>query len=114
MRTVVFRVDGATGDRLYADLHQALDGSGVWRLRQSLSLTASAEIIGLAVKACDALISMRDGLVADPDLRGDAYFQVRADLWRENAHLREAMRRDLGMSGLPDPEVGHYRYPATS
>jgi hypothetical protein len=114
MRTVVFRVDGATDDRLYADLHQALDGSGVWRLRQSLSLTASAEIIELAVKACDALTSMRDGLIADPDLRGDAYFQVRADLWQENAHLREAMRRDLGMNGLPDPEVGHYRYPATS
>ncbi|MFE9092927.1 hypothetical protein [Streptomyces sp. NPDC007264] len=114
MRTVVLRPDRSTDDRLYGELHQALDGSGIWRLRQSLSLTASAEIIQLAVKACDALTRMRDGLIEDPDVRGDAYFLVRADLWRENAHLREAMRRDLGMDGPPDPEVGQYRYPATS
>lgn len=112
MRTVVLRVDRSTGDRLYGDLHEALDGSGIWRLRQSLSLTASAEIIRLAVRACAALTRMRDGLIEDPDVRGDAYFRVRADLWRENAHLREAMRRDLGMDGPPDPEVGQYRYPA--
>ncbi|QFZ75194.1 hypothetical protein GFH48_19685 [Streptomyces fagopyri] len=113
MRTVVLQVDRSTGDRLYGDLHQALDGSGVWRFRQSLSLTASAEIIQLAVKACDALTRMRDGLIEDPDVRGDAYFRIRADLWRENARLREAMRKDLGMDGPPDPEVGQYRYPTT-
>lgn len=114
MRTVVLQPDRSTDDRLYGDLHQALDGSGIWRLRQSLSLTASAEIIQLAVKACDALVRMRDGLIEDPDIRGDAYFRVRADLWRENAHLREAMRKDLGMDGPPDPEVGQYRYPGPS
>ncbi|MET9831856.1 hypothetical protein ABZ078_21735 [Streptomyces sp. NPDC006385] len=114
MRTVVLRSDGSTGDRLYGDLHQALDNSGIWRLRQSLSLTASAEIIQLAVRACDALTRMRDGLIEEPDVRGDSYARVRADLWRENAHLREAMRRDLGMDGPPDPEVDQYRYPATS
>ncbi|WP_406373387.1 hypothetical protein OG788_24330 [Streptomyces sp. NBC_00647] len=73
-----------------------------------------AEIIHLAVRACDELPCMRDGLIEDPDIRGDAYFRVRADLWRENAHLREAMRKDLGMGGPPDPEVGEYRYPAAS
>lgn len=113
MRTVVLQDDRSTGDRLYGDLHQALDGSGIWRLRQSLSLTASAEIIQLAVKACDALTRMRDGLIENPDVRSDAYFRVRADLWRDNAQLREAMRKDLGMEGPPDPEVGHYRYPVT-
>ncbi|MFJ8005665.1 hypothetical protein [Streptomyces fagopyri] len=113
MRTVVLQVDRSTDDRLYGDLHQALDGSGVWRLRQSLSLTASAEIIQLAVNACGALTRMRDGLIEDPDVRGDAYFRIRADLWRENARLREAMRKDLGMDGPPDPEVGQYRYPTT-
>ncbi|WP_371670153.1 hypothetical protein OG985_22470 [Streptomyces sp. NBC_00289] len=112
MRTVVLRSDQPTGDRLYGDLHQALDGSGIWRLRQSLSLTASAEIIQLAVRACDALTAMRDRLVEDPDIRADAYLLCRADLWRENAQLREAMRKDLGMGGPPDPEVGQYRYPA--
>ncbi|MGW7423064.1 hypothetical protein ACWGJB_23985 [Streptomyces sp. NPDC054813] len=112
MRSVILSQDRPIGDRLYGDLHQALDGSGVWRLRQSLSLTASAEIIRLAVDACDALTRMRDGLIENPDVRSDAYFRVRADLWRDNAHLREAMRRDLGMDGAPDPEVGQYRYPA--
>lgn len=68
----------------------------------------------MAVRACDELPCMRDGLIEDPDIRGDAYFRVRADLWRENAHLREAMRKDLGMGGPPDPEVGEYRYPAAS
>jgi hypothetical protein len=114
MRTVVLQHGPSTGDRLYGELHQALDGSGIWRLRQSPSLTASAEIIELAVRACDALTRMRDGLVEHPDVRGDAYFRVRADLWRENARLREAMRKDLGMDGPPDPEVGQYRCPATS
>jgi len=114
MRTVVLQPDCSTGDRLYGDLHQALDGSGIWRLRQTLSLTTSAEIIRLAVGACNELTRMRDVLIEDPDVRGDAYFRVRADLWRENAHLREAMRKDLGMGGPPDPDVGQYRYPATS
>ncbi|MDQ0951314.1 hypothetical protein QFZ24_005237 [Streptomyces phaeochromogenes] len=114
MRTVVLQPDRSTGDRLYGDLHQALDGSGIWRLRQSLSLTASAEIIQLAVRTCDALTQMRDELIADPNVRSDTYFLARADLWRENAHLREAMRKDLGMDGPPDPEVGQYRYPAAS
>ncbi|MET9898351.1 hypothetical protein [Streptomyces sp. NPDC006446] len=114
MRTAVLQHDGSTGDRLYGALHQALDGSGIWRLRQTLSLTTSAEIIQLAVMACEALTRMRDLLVEDPDLKGDAYFRVRADLWRENAHLREAMRKDLGMDGPPDPDVGRYRYPAAS
>ncbi|MEV7137026.1 MULTISPECIES: hypothetical protein [Streptomyces] len=114
MRTVVLQPDRSTGDRLYGDLHQALDGSGIWRLRQSLSLTASAEIIQLAVRACDALTQMRDDLIADPNVRSDTYFLARDDLWRENAHLREAMRKDLGMEGPPDPEVGRYRYPSAS
>ena len=114
MRMVVLKPDRPTGDRLYGDLHLALDSSGVWRLRQSLSLTASAEIIRLAVSACEALTRMRDGLIEDPDVSSDLYLRVRADLWSENAHLREAMRRDLGMDGPPDPEVGQYRYPAAS
>jgi hypothetical protein len=114
MRMVVLKPDRPTGERLYGDLHRALDGSGVWRLRQSLSLTASAEIIQLAVSACEALTRLRDGLIEDPDVSSDPYLRVRADLWRENAHLREAMRRDLGMDGPPDPEVDQYRYPATS
>ncbi|MFZ3471938.1 hypothetical protein ACODT3_16745 [Streptomyces sp. 4.24] len=109
MRSVVLRPDRPSGEALFGELHQALDGAGIWRLRQSLSLTASAEIIHLAEAACDALAVMRDGLIAEPHLRGASYPICRAELWRENAHLREAMRRDLGMDGPADPEVGQYR-----
>ncbi|MFD8047679.1 hypothetical protein ACFV5E_30135 [Streptomyces chartreusis] len=109
MRSIVLQPDRPSGDALYGELHQALDGAGIWRLRQSLSLTASAEIIQLAEAACDALAAMRDRLIEEPTIRGDSYRVCRAELWRENAHLREAMRRDLGMSGPEDPEVGQYR-----
>ncbi|MER5947826.1 hypothetical protein ABT127_17370 [Streptomyces sp. NPDC001904] len=109
LRSVVLQPDRPCGDALYGALHQALDSAGIWRLRQNLSLTASAEIIMLAEKTCDALATMRDRLIEEPDIRSDAYRVCRADLWRENAHLREAMRKDLGMDGPPDPEVGQYR-----
>lgn len=109
MRGIVLRPDRPSGDALYGELHRALDGAGIWRLRQSLSLTASAEIIRLAEAACDALTALRDRLIEEPTIRGDSYVLCRADLWRENAHLREAMRRDLGMEGPEDPEVGQYR-----
>ena len=109
MRGIVLRADRPSGDALYGELHQALDCAGIWRLRQSLSLTASADIIHLAESACDALTSMRDRLIEEPNIRGDSYRACRAELWRDNAQLREAMRRDLGMDGPADPEVGQYR-----
>lgn len=109
MRNVVLQVDLPSGDALYGELHRALDGAGIWRLRQSLSLTATAEIIQLAETACDALAAMRDRLIEEPTVRGDLYKVCRAELWRDNALLREAMRRDLGMNGPTDPEVGQYR-----
>lgn len=109
MRSVVLRPDLPSGDALYGELHQALDNAGVWRMRQSLSLTATNEIIRLAESACDALVAMRNQLLEEPNVRGDSYRVHRAELWRENANLREAMRRDLGMNGHADPEVGQYR-----
>lgn len=109
MRSVALRRDGLTGNALYGQLHQALDNSGIWRMRQSLSLTASAEIIQLAQQTTDALVAVRDRLVEEPDIGSNAYLVCRAELWQDNAHLREAMRRDLGMDGPTDPEVGQYR-----
>jgi hypothetical protein len=112
MRSVILQGDVPSAEVRYGLLHQALDGSGIWRLRQSLSLTAPAEIIQMAVSTCDALTTMRDVLIDIPDVRNDAYLRSRAELWRTNANLRETMRRDLGMDGPPDPEVGLYRFPA--
>ncbi|MET3988115.1 hypothetical protein [Streptomyces sp. PvR034] len=112
MRAVVLGGAGSSPEARYGQLHQALDGSGIWRVRQSLSLTAPAEIIQLAVSTCDALTGVRDVLIETPDVRSERYLRSRADLWHVNAGLRESMRRDLGMDGLPDPEVGRYRYPA--
>lgn len=112
MRSAAFQSEDLPEARRHGSLHEALDGSGIWRFRQSLSLTAPAEIIGSAVTACNALTAIRDVLIETPDVRSDAYLRVRADLWLANASLREAMHRDLGMEGLPNPEVGQYRYPA--
>ncbi|WP_086848265.1 hypothetical protein [Amycolatopsis kentuckyensis] len=109
MRSTVLQAGDDPESRRYLALHEAFDGSGLWRFRQSLSLTAPADIIKLAVDTCDALAAVRDTLVATPDIRSDAYVRAREDLWRTNAELRESMRKDLGMDGPPDPEVARYR-----
>jgi len=109
MRSTVLQADDEPDSRRYTALHEALDGSGLWRFRQSLSLTAPADIIELAVDTCDALGAVRDTLIAAPDIRSDAYLRAREDLWRTNSELREAMRKDLGMAGPPDPEAARYR-----
>jgi hypothetical protein len=109
MRSTVLQEGGLIEAKRYGALHEALDGSGIWRVRQSLSLTAPAEIIELAVDTCSALVAMRDVLIASLDVTSDTYMRARDDLWRANAELREAMRRDLGMDGPPDPEVEQYR-----
>jgi len=111
MRSAVLQNGNPLETASFGALHEALDGSGIWRFRQSLSLTAPAEIIKLAVDTCSALTKMKDVLVERQDVTNDAYLRARADLWRINADLREAMRRDLGMNGPPDPDVGRYYYP---
>jgi hypothetical protein len=80
--------------------------SGIWRMRQSLSLCAPSPIIELAITACDAMVSIQDALIVNPDHKGAPYLRARAGLWAANANLREAMRKDLGVPGPSDPEVG--------
>jgi len=109
MRTATFR-EGLSGTARFGALHQALDSSGVWTCRQTLSLTAPTEIISLGIAAAIALEQVRDALIAEPDVQSEPYLRARADLWRVNADLREAMRKDLKLDLPPDPEVGVYRY----
>lgn len=110
MRIIALRTDTAEEERPGV-LRTALEESGIWRMRQSLSLCASREIIELAVAASDALVAVQDVLISNLDANSDPYLRARADLWVVNAELREAMRKDLGVSGPPDPELGRYRYP---
>jgi hypothetical protein len=112
MRAAILREDLSDAAR-FGVLHRSLDASGVWIGRQTLSLTAPTEIITLAISAAMALEQVRDVLIADPNVQAEAYLQARADLWRVNADLREAMRQDLRLDLPTDPEVGLYRYPAT-
>ncbi|MGI8334387.1 hypothetical protein ACRYCC_30930 [Actinomadura scrupuli] len=111
MRAATLRTTPTEAERL-GILYTAIDESGIWRMRQCLSLCAPAEIIELAVAAADALVVMQDALVATFDTTSDAYVHARTDLWAANAELREAMRKDLGGSGPPDPELSRYRHPS--
>ncbi|MFJ9518936.1 hypothetical protein ACIRPK_11800 [Kitasatospora sp. NPDC101801] len=90
LRAATFREDfsGAAG-------FQVLDGSGTWTCRRTLSLTAPTEIISLRIDAAKALEQVRDTLITEPDVRSQPYLRARADLWKVNADLREAMRKDL-------------------
>ncbi|WP_405017882.1 hypothetical protein OHV05_13635 [Kitasatospora sp. NBC_00070] len=109
LRAATFREDLSDAARFGA-LHQALDGSGIWTCRQTLSLTAPTEIISLGIDAAKALEQVRDTLITEPDVRSEPYLRARADLWKVNADLREAMRKDLRLDLPPDPEVGLHRH----
>ena len=109
MRATTFRTDVPEAER-YGALCEALDGSGIWRQRQEISLTAPHHVLQRAVATADELQNVRDVLIAEFDTNSDQYLRARADLWVSNAELREAMRRDLGVAGQPDPELGQYRY----
>jgi len=104
LRAVALDRNTSVDDRPGA-LYIALDDAGVWRLRQSLSLAATREINLLAMAALRALEGVRDALIADPDTSGGDYLRARATLWTANAEIRDAMRRDLGERGEPDPEL---------
>jgi hypothetical protein len=110
MRTAALREypDGAVVPGTFAT---GIEESGIWRVRQRLSLCAPAHVIGLAMTACEAMVGIQDALKADPDPGGEPYLRARAALWAANAELREAMRGDLGVLGPPDPEAAALRSP---
>lgn len=110
MRASALRVGLSESER-FGEIHRAIDGSQLWQYRQALSLTAPSRIVALAAEVTQALEAIRDLLIRDPSITGDRFLHLRAMYWLKNADLREAMRSDLGMSGPPDPEVGHYRGP---
>lgn len=110
MRASALRAGLSERER-FSEIHQAIDSSQLWQQRQALSLTAPRHIVALAAEVTQALEAIRDLLIEDPCITGDRFLHLRAMYWLKNADLREAMRSDLCMSGLPDPEVGHYRGP---
>lgn len=109
-RASVLRAGLSESER-FSEIHQAIDGSRLWQARQALSLTAPSHIVALAAEVTRALEAIRDLLIEAPSITGDCFLHLRAIYWLKSADLRQAMRSDLGMSGLPDPEVGRYRGP---
>ncbi|MFJ1955339.1 hypothetical protein ACIOGT_10225 [Streptomyces microflavus] len=102
---------GLSDSERFSQIHEAIDSSQLWQQRQALSLTAPSHIVALASEVTRALEAIRNLLIEAPSITGDRFLHLRAVYWLKNAELREAMRLDLGMSGPPDPEVGHYRGP---
>ncbi|MEU4475233.1 hypothetical protein [Micromonospora sp. NPDC023888] len=108
MRSVAFRTGFSQVERSHA-LLEALDASGVWRLRQSISLIGSRKLMHDVVAAARSLEGVREVLSQDADVSSDRYITARNNLWAANAALRELMRKDLGIAGDPDPDVHSYR-----
>lgn len=104
LRAVAHNADTSSTDR-YVLLNTALDDSGIWRSRQALSLVAPHDVIQLAITAAKAVESVRDALMSGADTANPVYIMARDELWTANAELRSAMREDLGVPGVPDPEV---------
>jgi hypothetical protein len=86
-------------------MHAAVNESGVWRSRQALSLAAPSGLIQLAIVAAEAIETVRDVLITNPNTNDSACIDARGRLWAANAELREAMRQDLGVMGPVDPEL---------
>ncbi|TDC81263.1 hypothetical protein E1193_15225 [Micromonospora sp. KC606] len=108
MRSVVFRGELSDVERRHA-LLAATDASGVWRLRQSISLIGSRQLMHEVVAAAQKLEGVCEALSLDPDVSSDRYIEARNNLWAANAALRESMRKDLGIAGDPDPDLHTYR-----
>ncbi|MET8042915.1 hypothetical protein ABZU25_18895 [Micromonospora sp. NPDC005215] len=108
MRSVAFRSEFSPVERSHA-LLEALDASGVWRLRQSISLIGSRKLMHEVVTAARCLEGVCEVLSHEADVSSDRYINARNNLWAANAALRELMRKDLGIAGDPDPDVHSYR-----
>ncbi|MEU8185525.1 hypothetical protein AB0B85_03415 [Micromonospora sp. NPDC049044] len=108
LRSVAFRSELSPVERSHA-LLEALDASGVWRLRQSISLIGSRGLMHEVVTAARSLEGVCEVLSHGADVGSDRYIEARNRLWAANATLRELMRKDLGIAGDPDPDVHSYR-----
>ncbi|WP_146074867.1 MULTISPECIES: hypothetical protein [Micromonospora] len=109
MRSVAFRGEVSDTEMRNA-LLEAIDASGIWRLRQSVSLIGSRQLMHEVVVAARKLEGVCEALSLDADVSGDRYIKARNNLWAANAALRESMRKDLGIAGDPDPDMHAYRH----
>ena len=84
-----------------AAVRAAMNTSGVYGAYNNLCLVGSADIVGHARAAIDALVATRDLLMEGESITGDTYLVAREALRHELAILRNRMRNELGQDELP-------------